>query len=107
MCANNMKILNIEAVAKNMALAMLELNLKDYKGNPEVVKSLEDASRKNLDWDKDTKIFNLKKRYCEALKWFEDKSQETFGYYWCLEHAEFNPNRINEYLKEHRKIEWE
>lgn len=60
---------------KRLAAAVLEQALKDYKVG------------------KGTN-FN------DAKKWFEEKSRETFGFYWCLEHSEVNPNLVRKYLNE-------
>ena len=34
----------------------------------------------------------------DAKKWFRAKSRKPFGYFWCLENAEINPNLVKEYL---------
>jgi len=38
------------------------------------------------------------KDYESAKKWFEEKGRETFGFYWCLEHSEWNPNLVRKHL---------
>ena len=60
---------------KRLAAAVLEQALKDYQSG--VGKNFEDAK-----------------------KWFEEKSRETFGFYWCLEYSEANPNLVRKYLNE-------
>ena len=51
-------------------------------------------------------VNKLKDRYNQAKKWFKEKEQKTFGYYWCLEHSEFNPNIINKFLIENERLDW-
>lgn len=65
----------IKKVAQRMAIATLKNAFDDYKlgkGND----------------------------YIQAKKWFKEKSQEPFGYFWCLEHGNINPNLVKKYLEE-------
>ena len=44
---------------------------------------------------------NFPKEYEQAKEWFELKSRKIFGYYFCLEITEWNPNLIRTYLTKH------
>jgi len=64
-----------ENYIKRLAAAVLELALKDYNSK-----------------DEDLRV--------AAGKWLEEKSRETFGFYWCLEQSEVNPNLVRKYINE-------
>jgi len=51
-------------------------------------------------------VNKLKDNYNKAKRWFREKEQKTFGYYWCLEHSEFNPNVINKFLVDNERLDW-
>jgi len=65
---------------KRLAAAVLEQALKDYK-------------------------VGRKQDYFDAKNWFKEKSRKTFGFYWCLEYSEANPNLVRKYLDECDKVE--
>ncbi|MCK9544589.1 MAG: hypothetical protein M0R03_21420 [Novosphingobium sp.] len=46
---------------------------------------------------KDT-IKDALKRYNKNVWWFKERSQEPFGYGWCLDITGINPNKIRELI---------
>lgn len=63
---------DINAVAKRLAAEVLKQALEDYRDS-------------NSD---------------EVKLWFQHESREPFGFYWCLEHSEVNPNLVRKFLKQ-------
>jgi len=71
------------ARVKKMATEIITLGLRDIKKKPNGNKT----NRNKIKMNKEL-----------SIKWFNERSQEPFGYGWCLQYSELNPNLIRKLI---------
>jgi len=68
---------------KKMATEVIILSLRDIEKKP--------------NGDKSNSASIIRNKEC-AIRWFNERSVDPFGYGWCLEYSELNPNLVRKII---------
>ena len=70
---------------KRLALAMIKQSIRDVRNYKQRINN-----KKMPTWNKNIATIN----HDEAMKWFNERSDEPFGYGWCLYVTGLNPRDV-------------